>query len=127
LTKNELIEKSYGSQMSENSNHGDERTSLQCRQKLGRKKQRQTEYLSKSGIRNRINEKVLALNRKRSSFTKGGKVPSASDVSSYNREANEIQKRVTEANDRGNVGAQYQVMKEYAKKYGWNLTRKRTS
>ena len=57
----------------------------------------------------------------------GGKVPSASDVSSYNREANEIQKRVTEANDRGNVGAQYQVMKEYAKKYGWNLTRKRTS
>ena len=89
--------------------------------------QKQTEYLSKSGIRNRINEKVLALNRKRSSFTKGGKVPSASDVSSYNREANEIQKRVTEANDRGNVGAQYQVMKEYAKKYGWNLTRKRTS
>ena len=64
---------------------------------------------------------------KRSSFTKGGKVPSASEVSSYNREANEIQKRVTEANDRGNVGAQYQVMKEYAKKYGWNLTRKRTS
>lgn len=63
---------------------------------------------------------MLALNRKRSSFTKGGKVPSASDVSSYNREANEIQKRV-------NVGAQYQVMKEYAKKYGWNLTRKRTS
>lgn len=90
-------------------------------------KQKQTEYLSKSGIRNRINEKVLALNRKRSSFTKGGKVPSASEVSSYNREANEIQKRVTEANDRGNVGAQYQVMKEYAKKYGWNLTRKRTS
>lgn len=89
--------------------------------------QKQTEYLSKSGIRNRINEKVLALNRKRSSFTKGGKVPSASEVSSYNREANEIQKRVTEANDRGNVGAQYQVMKEYAKKYGWNLTRKRTS
>ena len=38
LTKNELIEKSYGSQMSENSNHGDERTSLQCRQKLDRKK-----------------------------------------------------------------------------------------
>ena len=34
----ELIEKSYGSQMSENSNHGDERTSLQCRQKLDRKK-----------------------------------------------------------------------------------------
>lgn len=67
---------------------------------------------------------MLALNRKRSSFTKGGKVPSASEVSSYNREANEIQKRVTEANDRGNVGAQYQVMKEYAKKYGWNLTRK---
>lgn len=67
--------------------------------------QKQTEYLSKSGIRNRINE----------------------NVSSYNREANEIQKRVTEANDRGNVGAQYQVMKEYAKKYGWNLTRKRTS
>lgn len=89
--------------------------------------QKQTEYFSKSGIRNRINEKVLALNRKRSSFTKGGKVPSASDVSSYNREANEIQKRVTEANDRGNVGAQYQVMKEYAKKYGWNLIRKRTS
>ena len=56
-----------------------------------------------------------------------GTFPSASDVSSYNREANEIQKRVTEANDRGNVGAQYQVMKEYAKKYGWNLTRKRTS
>ena len=60
-------------------------------------------------------------------FTKEGKVPSASEVSSYNREANEIQKRITEANDRGNVGAQYQVMKEYAKKYGWNLTRKRTS
>lgn len=89
--------------------------------------QKQTEYLSKSGIRNRINEKVIALNRKRSSFTKEGKVPSASEVSSYNREANEIQKRITEANDRGNVGAQYQVMKEYAKKYGWNLTRKRTS
>lgn len=70
---------------------------------------------------------MLSLNRKRSSFTKEGKVPSASEVSSYNREANEIQKRVTEANDRGNVGAQYQVMKEYAKKYGWNLTRKRTS
>ena len=52
---------------------------------------------------------------------------SASEVSSYNREAKEIQKRVTEANDRGNVGTQYQVMKEYAKKYGWILTRKRTS
>ena len=38
LVRNELIEKSYGSQMSENSNHGDERTSLQCRQKLDRKK-----------------------------------------------------------------------------------------
>ena len=38
IDKNELIEESYGSQMSENSNHGDERTSLQCRQKLRRKR-----------------------------------------------------------------------------------------
>lgn len=48
IDKNELIEKSYGSQMSENSNHGDERTSLQCRQKLDRKKQRQTPFCVKN-------------------------------------------------------------------------------
>lgn len=90
-------------------------------------RKRQTEYIVKSGIQNRINDKSFALSRKRSNLTRGGKIPSASEIASYNREANELQKRVTEANDRYNVGPQYQVMKEYAKKYGWNLTRKRTS
>ena len=55
MTKNELIEKSYGSQMSENSNHGDERTSLQCRQKLGRKKAKADPILREKLLQTREN------------------------------------------------------------------------
>lgn len=38
-----------------------------------------------------------------------------------------VQKEAIEYNDRMNVGTQVQVMKEYAKKYGWSFTRKKTS
>ncbi len=73
------------------------------------------------------NEKVLALNRKRSSFTKEEKslvqVRCLVIIVKQKKYRNVSRK----ANDRGNVGTQYQVMKEYAKKYGWILTRKRTS
>lgn len=46
--------------MSENSNHGDERTSLQCRQKLGRKKQRQTPFCVKNCFRQGKSESIHA-------------------------------------------------------------------
>lgn len=42
------------------------------------------------------------------------------------RRGENIQKEAIEYNDRINVGTQVSVMKEYAKKYGWSFTRKKT-
>lgn len=84
---------------------------------------KQNEYLAKSGVRDKLFSEAFSLSKRRQDIIAN---PSESKIKRYNKDVQANQRRGTEITDRYNVGVQYSVMKEYAKKYGWSLTRKRT-
>ena len=79
--------------------------------------------LQKSGVRDKLFSEAFSLSKRRQDIIAN---PSESKIKRYNKDVQANQRRGTEITDRYNVGVQYSVMKEYAKKYGWSLTRKRT-
>ena len=90
---------------------------------------RQNEYLRKSNVGNTLKGESVKLRDRLSRLLNYSGSPEnfRREAEAYDRDVKMIRKRSGEINDRANVGIQWQLMKEYAKKYGWSLTRKKTS